>query len=369
MAVDPALLLAGPRGRRLCLEFVRGLDGDAREADQLDRAIFFAPFDLDPGRGTSRVLATISGDQYSPPPHPSKAIARLLAVVPLVDPDEYAVLSTLVATVDSARYWQEPDGEDVLAAAPELRGPLARISAVLADSPHSAWWATPLAQDTQWAVDFEGVPAGQGITKTASETLQRWHAAQVDEEVAAKRERPADPRAAWSGTWWSKPPTGLTRTTRSLDARGPAGLWLVEDNMGSDQAAVRQIHVPAGVRVFEIDSAGAWAHLCRRFPLDVTASRRHDWYRTTARNGRWVIPDWAQAAQTFDAVHLTVAGYLSTAGLAVPVENDQMTVLAGWDPDQTFWLTDITQDESAVQAWEYDQNEGWTVSAARQSSR
>ena len=365
MTVDPALLLAGPRGRRLCLEFVRGLHGDTHGADQLGEAIFFAAFDLDPGRGTSRVIARTDEDQYTPPHHSPEEIARLLAVVPLPDPDELAVLSTLVATVDSARYWQEPDGEDVLAAAPELREPLARISILLANSPHSAWWATPLAQDTQWAVDFEGVPAAQGITRTASETLERWHAAQVDEEVAAKRERPADPRAARSGTWWSKPPTDLTRTTRSLNARGPAGLWLVEDNRGWDHATVRQIHVPAGARVFEIDSPDALAHLCQRFPLDITASRRHDWYRTTARNGRWVIPDWARVARNFDAVHLTVAGYLSSAGLAVPVENDQMTVLAGWDPDQTFWLKDVVQDEPAVHAWGYDQDEGWTVSAAR----
>ena len=365
MTVDPALLLDGPRGRRLCLEFVRGLDVDAREADELGRSIFYAAFDLDPGRGTSRILATIDGDQYSPPPQSPETIARLLAVVPLADPDEHAVLSTLVATVDSARYWQEPDGEDALAAAPELRELLSRISSLLANSPHSAWWATPLAPETQWEVGFEGIPAGQRITKTASETLERWHAAQVDEEVAAQRERPADPRAAWSGNWWSKPPTGLTRTTRALNSRGPAGLWLVEDSMGWDHATVRQIHVPADGRVFEIDSPDALAHLCRLFPLDVTASRRHDWYRATARNGRWVIPDWAQVAQNFDAVHLTVAGYLSTAGLAVPVENDQMTVLAGWDPDQTFWLKDVAQVESAVQAWGYDQDEGWTLSATR----
>ena len=365
MTVDPALLLAGPRGRRLCLEFVRGLHGDTQEVNQLGQAIFFAAYDLDPGQGTSRVLATTGDDQSSPPPHSAEEIARLLAVVPFADPAEDAVVSTLVATVNSARYWQAPDGEDVLAAAPELREPLARISILLANSPHSAWWATPLAQDTQWAVEFEGVPAAQGITRTASEILERWHAAQVDEEVAARRERPADPRAAWSGTWWSRPPTGLTRTTRSLNTGGPAGLWLVEDSMGWDRATVRQLHVPADMRVFEIDSPDALAYLCRRFPLDVTASRRHDWYRTTARNGRWLIPDWERVAQNFDAVHLTVGGYLSTAGLAVPVENDLMTVLAGWDPDQTFWLTDVAQDESVVHAWGYEQVEGWTVAAAR----
>ena len=365
MTADPALLLAGPRGRRLCLEFARRHSVDTHDGAQLGEAIFYAAHDLDRGRGASTVLVSSGVDQHSLPKQSPEDIARLLAVVPLTEPDEHALLSTLVATVNNARYWQEPDGEDVLAATPELRVPLARISAVLANLPHSAWWATPLARDTQWAVEFEPIPAGQGITRTASETLQRWYAAQVDEEVAAKRERPFDPRAALSGTWWSKPPTGLTRSTRSLDARGPAGLWLVEDNMGWDHATVRQLHVPEGARVFEIDSPGAWAHLCRRFPLDVTASRRHDWYRTTARNGRWVIPDWAQAAQNFDAVHLTVGGYLSTAGLAVPVENDLMTVLAGWDPDQTIWLTDVAQDESTLQAWEYDQGEGWTLSAAR----
>ena len=107
MTEDPALLLAGPRGRRLCLEFVRGLYGDTHEADQLGEAIFFAASDLDPGRGTSRVNARTGDDQYSPPHHSPEEIARLLAVVPLPNPDEHAVLSTLVATVNSARYWQE----------------------------------------------------------------------------------------------------------------------------------------------------------------------------------------------------------------------------------------------------------------------
>lgn len=214
MTVDAAQVLAGPRGRRLCLEFVRRQLSDTHEAGRLGEAIFYAAHDLDPSRGSSMLLASTGGDQHSPPNHSPEDVARLLAAVPLAKPDEPALLSVLAAAVDKARYWQEPDGEDVLAAALELRVPLARVSTLLADSPHSAWWDTPLARDTQWRVDFAGIPAGEGITRTASETLDRWRAAQVDEEVAAKRDRPADPRAAWSGSWWSKPPTGLTRTTR-----------------------------------------------------------------------------------------------------------------------------------------------------------
>lgn len=78
-----------------------------------------------------------------------------------------------------------------------------------------------------------------------------------------------------------------------------------------------------------------------------------------------MIPDWARVGEDFDAVHLTVAGYLTTFGLAVPGEDNLMTVLAGWDPDQAFWLTDVTRDESAHQTWGFDDEGGWTPSAAR----
>ena len=46
------------------------------------------------------------------------------------------------------------------------------------------------------------------------------------------------------------------------------------------------------------------------------------------------IPDYLAVAEDFDAFHLSVAGYLSTAGRSLPV-GDASTVLAGWDPDET----------------------------------
>lgn len=365
MALDPVVLLAGPRGRRLCLELARELLDDTQEGDQLRQVLFYAALELDPGRGTSRVLFGLGAERSSQPNHSAEDVARLLAVVPLSEPDERAVLRALAAAVDTALYWQEPSGEDVLAAAPELHAPLARVATLLANSPHSAWWAAPLARDEQWVVDFLETPAGPAAQGTIAEILERWHTAQVDEEDDASRNRPADLGAAWSGTWWSKPPNGVTRTTRGLGLSGPVGLRLVEDGMGWKKAAVHRIHIPRDARVYEIGSPQSWAELCRRYPLEVTASRRHNWYRTTACTGRWVIPDWAQVGQHIDAIHLTVAGYLATAGRAVPVNGDLMTVLAGWDPDQTNWLSEITQDESTHQAWRNDGDEGWTLSIAR----
>ena len=366
MTVDPAVLLAGPRGRRLCLEWAR--TGALGEGDdhRLSSAIFDAAHDLDPGRGASRVLFGVSTDDTahgtdpSSPPTPAAGdVARLLADASLAEPDGRALLQVLTEAVGNARYWQPPDGEDVLAAAPEMRAPLARVAAILAASTHAAWWATPLDQSEQWAVEFAGTAAEGVPERTAAQILEQSRAGRAEEEVLAERDWPADPCAAFSGPWWSKPPSGLTSTTRSLVGAGPAGLGLVEDAMGWDTATVQRIHLPRNARVYEIDGPDAWAHLCRRYPVGVTASRRQVWYQTTARIGRWAMPDWAGVARDFDAAHLTVAGYLATAGRAIPVDDDLATVLAGWDPDQTYWLTEVAQDRSTAQVWHRGERD-WT---------
>jgi hypothetical protein len=139
----------------------------------------------------------------------------------------------------------------------------------------------------------------------------------------------------------------------------PVGLWLVEDGLGWEEATAARVVSQRDPAVFEIDRPDAWAELCRRFPLEVTASRRHDWYRTTGRDGRWVQPDWSLAAEEFDAVHLTLAGYLSTAGRAIDVGGGAAGVLAGWDPDRTFWLADGGTTEDPEQPWRKDENGRW----------
>ena len=371
MTLDPTVLLAGPRGRRLCLAVaLRGLDDGGvpagEDAQLLRHAVLFAAHALDPGRGTSGVVLFGTRGDTGPVPTPSPAeVAPLLDRVPAGGPDERGLLLALADTVDLARYWQEPDGEDMLAATPELRAPLARIAAAIAGSPHSAWWATPAAPE-QWTVAFDGLPIpGASDAGRVREAVERWRAATIAEEAAARRDRPSDPAAPWSGTWWSRPPADLIRTTRALPGRGPVGLRLVEDGLGWEAAAARRAHIPADTRVLEIDGPEAWAELCRRFPLDVTSSRRHDWYRATGRNGRWVVPDWSAVRGSVDAVHLSVAGYLSTAGRAIAVAGDAASVLAGWDPDATFWLTDVGVDPSTRERWVREQGaDDWVPAAS-----
>ncbi|PWI27550.1 hypothetical protein [Pseudoglutamicibacter cumminsii] len=124
---------------------------------------------------------------------------------------------------------------------------------------------------------------------------------------------------------------------------------------------------PRRLRIYEIDSAEAWAELCRRFPLNQTAHKRHDWYRTTGRNGKWVTPDWAEIAQHYDAVHLPVATYLAAAGTAIPVDDatldgDTASVIAGWGPDVTYWFTPRINHIGSPVTWvlkEHDTGENW----------
>lgn len=122
-------------------------------------------------------------------------------------------------------------------------------------------------------------------------------------------------------------------------------------------------------RIAEINRPEDWAGLCRRYPLDVTAQHRSDWFETTGRKGRWVIPDWSQVAEEFDGVHVSLAGYLRIAGAVVDVgegdlvddspslptlgNTDERTasLMAGWDPDTTYWLNDVITGVAEVVEW------------------
>ena len=115
-----------------------------------------------------------------------------------------------------------------------------------------------------------------------------------------------------------------------------------EDSPGQRDAVIWPLTTTRTPRVWEIDRPEAWIRLVSRYPLDVTNARRHDWYKTTGRVGSWRIPDWRAVAEEWDAVHLSVAGYLTTATRALPLgDGDSATVLAGFSPDQTWWLTDV----------------------------
>ncbi|NLU64287.1 hypothetical protein HCA61_18745 [Rhodococcus sp. HNM0563] len=355
-------LLAGPRGRRLLLEFAREADRATQQnydRSSFNSAVFYAAHDLDPNPG---VIFGPGADEPLPDISPDE-VARRLATVPLPEVTEAGLRSALGVAVDHARYWQEPDGEDILAATTPMRRELRRVAAHIAQSSHVEWWLSEVDRDDQWSVGWadtaEARPQEPREQAPLTERLAAWRVRVVEQEVRAERERPRDPKAMYSGQWWSFPWEARC-SARSLDDGLPSGVLFVEDCMGWKQAFARRMPVPAGIEVFEIDGADAWADLCRRYPLEVTAQKRHDWYRTTGRDGRWVMPDWSRVAEAYGGVHLTVRGYLAAAGTAICVDDDTASVIAGWAPDESHWLTDSVRPDDDVVEWVLaDDREHW----------
>jgi hypothetical protein len=363
LAVDA--LLAGPRGRRFCLELVLSGEGqDTDEGAKLWQLLFHATHRLESARGQAGTLFGPGVDE--PLPNPSVAdIASALDKMPMIVVNETNSLEALAAAVDSARYWQEPDGTDGLLAAAGILSALERIAAHTVASPSISWWSGPVASD-QWSVQFTDSGQDVAMRLPAEKALLLWRDDEVENEQTATRKRPADPHANWTGEWWSKPAVALTKSTRTLRDLGPMGLSLIEDRFGWKKADTERLHDQDPTRICEITDTDVWAELCWTYPLDVTATRRHDWYRVTGRSGRWVIPDWSRVSRDFDAVHLSTFAYLSSAGIVIKVDGDAASMIAGWNPDETYWLTDVSSDPTTRTSWTLDNETGhWRVTEAR----
>ncbi|MGW9802832.1 hypothetical protein ACUW6W_000919 [Micrococcus sp. 093350064-1] len=85
---------------------------------------------------------------------------------------------------------------------------------------------------------------------------------------------PADPTANRYGIWWSIPVAIVASVSQV-----PAGLDLIGDDSGAGTAAVTPWNDVG--RTYKVTSPGDRARLWRSVPLDVSASRRHDWHRVT----------------------------------------------------------------------------------------
>ncbi|MFW2514202.1 hypothetical protein ACNI3K_10535 [Demequina sp. SO4-13] len=351
-------LMRGPRGRHFLMGML------AAGSERASEAIFLASRDF--SDNSASFGWAVEGSSTWEPPHvtPSQA-ADALAAVAASAPHVRGLLRALRETVDDAMYWQAPGGGEVLASRPELDEVLARMASTIAGAPASAWLDSPLKRDDQHRVRWPSTEHSHGVPHTwdtstpSAEVLAQWGAAVREEESTARKERPADPSAPWGGTWWSVPPLPLVTTMRALGELGPVGLHLVEDSFGENAAVTVRVAVSPGARVLEIACAEDWADLCRRHSVDVTASRRHDWFRCTGRAGDWVIPDWEQVAAQYDGVHLTGAAYLEASRVPIRVDDVRASVIAGWNPDTTVWLRDVTRPEYPEVRWAWPDGGEW----------
>lgn len=328
-------LLAGPRGRRLCLQYA------LYASPSIGTPLFWLSHWAAPQRGTMLIIG--EGEPPEEPDYTVEQLADLITSITVPPPRTETLHEALRDSVDVARYWQEADGGDVVAAHPAVRAALAGVARIIVSSPAAASWDSPPSPQ-QWAVDWRQAGEAGPLPTDNAKLLLDWDRRRREDEDSAERELPSDVREPFTGTWWSLP-------MRLLQTRGSvrAALELYEDSFGPEAATV--IPVRGTGRTHEIRCGDDWARLCLRYPAEVTASRRHDWYRITGRDGRWLIPDWRRVAEEWDAVHLTVLGYLNAATRLIPVDDEYGSVIGGWAPDSTLWLTDSAPESGPRQQW------------------
>ncbi|MBF4995358.1 hypothetical protein ITX31_14730 [Arthrobacter gandavensis] len=336
------LLLAGPRGRELCLDLARSLSPG------------FPAFSC----GSSDPLPRGLGQE-------SKGVLQVLGALPQRPGITVAqVLQSLDRVVKHASYWQPPSDSARVLAEPEVRDLLLPVAvAVVRARPQ--WWLAPGAL-TQYYVQWIAsttVPGTDPPTVTGSAAgLRRWR-----ESISAE-EGNTPLVANWTGRWWSVPAlSDVPVTTPAIPENGPAGLRMVEDPLPWTTARTFPLRAAEGSRIYEIREARSWQDLVSAYPLEVTRSRGRSWAVSSgnaeADTWFWAIPDWQAVARDYDGVHLSVAGYLRTAGSVLDAAGVK-TMLAGWAPAETWWLNDVLVPAGDPATWTATPGHtGWQVQA------
>ncbi|MCY4671994.1 MAG: hypothetical protein OXC29_28900, partial [Rhodococcus sp.] len=168
------ILLSGPRGRQMLLAYAIDAERALRPepGDDMFRInAHRAAYHLDIGQGTSQVLFGPGAEEARQTIVTAEGVARSLTEISLPDVTAVDLRSALAEAVDAARYWQDPDGEDVLVATEVMRDELRRVAEHIAGSECARWWSTSLASSDQWSIlsrgeespDTDEVPAAQQL--------------------------------------------------------------------------------------------------------------------------------------------------------------------------------------------------------------
>jgi len=346
-------LLAGPRGRRLCFQLVCLLDDDVRVA-----AYYAAiPFDEISGSNKAYFVLIDDGDvrrteQIQPPLGITNNLERFVNTLNKAtfrEPTEYELIHAFADVTAYARYWQPPDSEDLLIATPEVVEALRPAAELIAASPAVSWWTTPVYRPEQWIAK-----RGQAIRSGNAEPLDAWQADLIRQEQEFQKRIAKNPIYNLSGKWWSTPDNwDIPATARAISGFGPVHLYLEEDANSNDAAYGQAYRISENAAVFEIRQPEDWVELCRRYPIAVN-SKCHDWSSTTgAQPAQWLQPDWAAVAGDYAGVHLTAVAYLAGAGRALYLHDGAATVLAGFNPDTTYWLHGLANIATPIKTPKY----------------
>ena len=334
-------LLDAPRGREFLLNCaiessIRAVHGDSsplppEEASELHSACYYAAVIID----KEGYLLEENLDDIA------TSFSLFLESEHPITSDH--ALTALKATVDDARYWESPSSHQFIAHHDRLSEQLSGVADNLERNGALLGWNGTLNINRQYLIIEDGATA-------TNIDIHR------ELEISSQELRRGESR--WrkptGGEWWSTPPATAPSTSADEWNRDrPALLDFKEDMVIYPALQTAQVNIAPNVRVFEIAEASDWLELCQRFPLEATRQRNITWAEAFDKHDRWIIPDWSQVSNNYDAVHLSPFGYLLLSGgvLRLPGDiagqDDAATVLAGWSPGETIWLNNsLTLNEN-----------------------
>ncbi len=361
MGVDADVLLAGPRGRGLLVHLIDDVAVRTliMRADFARRsgtsAMLYASAPARPGWGLidcasmRRERARAEREMRWPVNPQELAAAIAAAPMPLFGAAE--LVERLVRTVDDAKPYQPPDGNEAVVADPLVRKVLDPIARRVAESEFTKTWG--VATGDQWIVAHADSCGNPPNPRDPGTVLAEWKHQMVEAENAAHA-------TGGGGMWWSRPPHELSSTTSRWPDFGPVALYLEEDGRDPDVATATPVG-GAPERTFEIDGADSWAHLCGEYGLDTSHALGSSWDASMGGHSAWVVPDWQAVSADRDAVHLTIAGYLEAATRPISVRDGVSSAIAGWHPDETVWLASRPSARGEAVEWRRHQHLGWRV--------
>lgn len=256
----------------------------------------------------------------------------------------------------------------------------------LLSCPAAARWSRPLVPDDQRILAFDGWDTflghdlGAAISATTSRHKEENAArasSRTDEETRLRDEANGIRYGAY---WWSTPKARLR-----VESVGPFGgipsielLDFIDSGSFSGLATVIAFATDPAASVYEVNGPGDWTALVERYPMDATGTHDGEWRYWSGVRGPWLLPDWERVAADYAGIHVSIGGYLSSCGRALAV-SPGYTMLAGWVPDGTVWLSDTSIRSIELGRWNFslrgafhfyedDPLASWTPSSAPNGS-
>ena len=373
--VDPSradLLLDSPLGR----QFLAGFLGFEFGQELLDQ--------LGLGQVPGTVALTAGGVQHRAPgrrrrwqdvaPHEAGAVIRAAVAQGewrgLLGLDEVMLLAALA---DDTFGFGEDEAVQALTALAKQE--LRPVAGALVSAPGTRRWWEPVVRGDQRFLEWDDGPhpAGPAVEQAVRDSMREERA---ENAKGLKQRRRRERRGTRIGAvWWSAPDFAAQTWTTGAFGDVPAiALGHFIDTFTPFEetgATVWSLQIAPQARVLEIRAPADWQALVLSFPRDVTGTHDGEWRYWGGVPGPWRLPAWEQVMEHYDGVHVTIGGYVASCGLALPA-GDGYTMLAGWIPDATLWLRDVTAGHRRLGRWEGhpqggrgwdDIRAGWTPEA------